>query len=84
MRLLMRRLSSSSLMVSRTTLGNGNVQLKMERGDHVVVQHPTDSQLHLLRGDSVSVLVVELEFCNPLYTTIFSWVSFTPRGDCAR
>ncbi|KRX89017.1 hypothetical protein T4E_461 [Trichinella pseudospiralis] len=36
MRLLMRRLSSSSLMVSRTTLGNGNVQLKMERGDHVV------------------------------------------------
>ncbi|KRX89033.1 hypothetical protein T4E_5580 [Trichinella pseudospiralis] len=36
MRLLMRRLSSSSLIVSRTKLGNGNVQLKMERGDHVV------------------------------------------------
>ncbi|KRY98828.1 hypothetical protein T4C_11777 [Trichinella pseudospiralis] len=40
--------------------------------------------MHLIRGDSVSVLVVELEFCHPLYTTIFSWVSFTPRGDCAR
>ncbi|KRY99109.1 hypothetical protein T4B_2303 [Trichinella pseudospiralis] len=36
MRLLMRWLSSSSLMVSRTKLGNGNVQLKMERGDHVI------------------------------------------------